>query len=441
MWASGHGRKSSLKKTVTKVRPGVRREPVSRPNSARSVIFVKVGRLFRAASHNLSYNRPMIELPQVITATADLEQACARLSTQPYVTVDTEFLRQTTYRPKLCLIQLAGEGLEVAVDPLTGLDLSSFYRLMANEAVVKVFHAARQDIEIIHQEAGVIPSPIFDSQIAAMALGHGEAISYGALVKKLLKRTHDKTYQSIDWCVRPLGPRQIEYALGDVTHLRDIYIKLKTRLQETGRESWLEEEVAVLTDPKTYAFDPADAWKRMKLTGKSRLGKAIIIELSAWRERTAQNENVPRGRVLKDEAIYEIAKHAPRSLDALSRLRTVRESVKARGDAVLRCVASALAHDPADLALPEAHNELPASASATVELLRVLLKAVSAELNIAPKLLASAEDLERLAQYDDADVPPLRGWRRQFFGEKALALKAGTLALGIKNREVRLFPL
>ncbi len=294
----------------------------------------------------------MIDLPAVITSTPDLEQACAYLSQQPFITVDTEFLRQTTYRPKLCLIQMAGEGLEFAVDPLTGLDLSSFYALMANEAVVKVFHAARQDIEIIHQEAGIIPNPIFDSQIAAMALGHGEAISYGALVKKLLKRTHDKTYQSIDWCVRPLGPRQIEYALGDVTHLRDVYTKLKQRLEETGRESWLEEEVAVLTDPKTYAFDPADAWKRMKLSGKSRLGKIIIIELSAWRERTAQNENVPRGRVLKDEAIYEIAKHAPRSLDALSRLRTVRESVKARGEAILRCVATALAHDPAEIAVP-----------------------------------------------------------------------------------------
>ncbi len=383
----------------------------------------------------------MIDLPPVITSTRELETACAFLSRQPFVTVDTEFLRQTTYRPKLCLIQMAGEGLEVAVDPLADVDLSSFYKLMANPRVFKVFHAARQDIEIVHQEAGVIPHPLFDTQIAAMALGHGEAISYGALVKKLLKRTHDKTYQSIDWCARPLGPRQIEYALGDVTFLREIYVQLKQRLEETGRESWLEEEVAVLTDPRTYAFDPADAWKRMKLTGKSRLGKAIIIELSAWRERLAQAENVPRGRVLKDEAIYEIAKHAPRSLEALSRLRTVRESVKARGDAILRCVASALASDLSETVIPGAHPELTATASATVELLRVLLKAVSAELNIAPRLLASSEDLERLAQYDHADIPALKGWRRQFFGEKALALKAGTLALGIKNKEICLFPL
>jgi ribonuclease D len=383
----------------------------------------------------------MIDLPQVITSTADLEKACAFLSQQPFVTVDTEFLRQTTYRPKLCLIQIAGQGLEAAVDPLAGVDLSSFYALMANREVMKVFHAARQDIEIIYQEAGIIPSPIFDTQIAAMALGHGEAISYGALVKKLLKLNHDKTYQSIDWCQRPLGPRQIEYALGDVTHLRDVYAKLKKRLEETGRESWLEEEVGVLIDPKTYAFDPAEAWKRMKLTGKSRLGKLVIIELSAWRERAAQNENVPRGRVLKDEAIYEIAKFVPNSIDALLRLRTVRDNVKARGEAILRCVAAAHAHDPASVSIPDAHADLPASASATVELLRVLLKAVSAELNVAPKLLASAEDLEKLARFDDADVPALRGWRKQFFGDKALALKTGQLALGIRNKEVQLFPL
>ena len=383
----------------------------------------------------------MTDLPAIITSTGHLEEACAHFSRQPFVTVDTEFLRQTTYRPKLCLIQMASEGLEVVVDPLAGVELFAFYALMANPAVVKVFHAARQDIEIVHQEAGIIPHPIFDTQIAAMALGHGEAISYGALVKKLLKQTHDKTYQSIDWCVRPLGPRQLEYALGDVTYLRDVYLKLKQRLQETGREAWLEEEVAVLTDPKTYAFDPADAWKRMKLGGKSRLGKAIIVELSAWREAAAQNENVPRGRVLKDEAIYEIAKHAPRSLEALSRLRTVRDSVKGRGEAILRCVAAALAHDPAGIVIPEAHNELTATATATVELLRVLLKAVSAELNIAPKLLASSEDLEKLAQYDGPDIAALRGWRRQHFGEKALALKAGRLALGVKNKEVHLFPL
>jgi ribonuclease D len=383
----------------------------------------------------------MTDLPPVIISSKDLKKACEHLARHPFVAVDTEFMRQTTYRPKLCLIQMAGDGLEVAVDPLAGLDLKPFYTLMANESVVKVFHAARQDIEIVHQEAGVIPYPIFDTQIAAMALGYGEAISYGALVKKLLKHNHDKTYQAIDWCARPIGPRQLEYALGDVTYLREVYVKLKDRLHETGRESWLEEEVGLLTDPRTYAFDPAEAWKRLKLGGKSRQARAIIMELAAWRERTAQDENVPRGRVIKDEAIYEIAKHAPRSLETLSRLRTVREVLKARGDAILIAVEAALKRDPAEVADAAAHLDLSATASATVELLRVLLKAVSAELNIAPKLLASGDDLDKLAQLDEPDVPALHGWRRQLFGEKALALKAGALALGIKNNEVAVFPL
>jgi ribonuclease D len=383
----------------------------------------------------------MIQLPAVITTSKDLQKACERLSGEPFVAVDTEFMRQTTYRPNLCLIQMAAPGLEVIVDPLGDIELSSFYALMANRSIIKVFHAGRQDIEIVYQEAGVIPSPLFDTQIAAMALGHGDSISYGALVKKLLKRNHDKTYQAIDWYARPLGARQLEYALGDVTHLRDVYLKLKQRLHDTGRESWLEEEMAALTDPKTYTFDPADAWKRLKLGGKPRQARAIVMELAAWRERTAQAENIPRGRVIKDEAIYEIAKHAPRTLDALSRLRAVRDSVKSRGEGILRAVEAAVARDISDVTGAVAPADLPASASAAVELFRVLLKAVSAELNIAPKLLASADDLQKLAQFDDPDIPALKGWRRQLFGEKALALKSGTLALGIKNNEIALYPL
>ena len=219
----------------------------------------------------------MIDLPPVITSSKDLRKACEQLSHQPFVTVDTEFMRQTTYRPKLCLIQMAAPGLEFIADPLAGLDLTPFYGLMANETVLKVFHAARQDIEIVYQEAGVIPHPLFDTQIAAMALGYGEAISYGTLVKKILKRNHDKTYQAVDWCARPLNAKQLEYALGDVTFLRDIYQRLQQRLQETGRESWLEEEVAILIDPRTYAFDPADAWKRLTAGQKRALDSAIEV--------------------------------------------------------------------------------------------------------------------------------------------------------------------
>jgi ribonuclease D len=335
---------------------------------------------------------------------------------------------------------MAAPGHEVIIDPLDDIDLGPFYRLMADEGVVKVFHAARQDIEIIRQDSNVIPKPLFDTQLAAMALGYGEAISYGGLVKKLLGRSHEKTYQAVDWCARPLSPRQLEYALGDVTHLRDLYLKLKARLKEKGRESWLEEEEALLMDPKTYAFDPADAWKRLKVGGRPPAAQAIIVELAAWRERTAQQENVPRGRVIKDEAIYEIAKHAPRSLEALKRLRSVREIANARGEDILRAVAAASERERtgADLETP---MDLPASASATVELLKVLLKAVSAELDVAPRLLASAEDLEKLAQFDEPDIPALRGWRRKYFGEKAMALKSGSLALGLQANEVKLIRL
>lgn len=377
-------------------------------------------------------------MPKVILSTDALKDALETFGTHAFVAVDTEFMRQSTYRPILCLIQLAVPGIEVIVDPLApGLDLGPFYALMANPDVVKVFHAARQDIEIVYQDSGLIPKPLFDSQIAAMALGYGEAVSYGTLVKKLLKRNHDKTYQAVDWSVRPLTSRQLEYAIGDVTHLRDIYAILKKRLKETGREAWLEEEVALLTDPKTYAFDPADAWKRMKLGGKSKTAKAIIIELCAWREQTAQSENVPRARILKDDAIYEIAKHTPRSADALTRLRAVRDQVRSRGSDILAAVEAALNRDRADMKDTETNADLPASTAATIDLLRVLLKAVAADLNIAPKLLASSEDLEKLVLSDAANIPALTGWRRGLFGEKALALKEGRLALSIKDGEIQ----
>ncbi len=377
----------------------------------------------------------------VITSTSDIEQVCAACAARAFVAVDTEFMRQTTYRPKLCLIQMAAVGIEVIIDPLPGGDLRAFYELMANTSVVKVFHAARQDIEIVYQDSGVIPKPLFDTQIAAMALGHGDAISYGALVKKLLKRNHDKTFQAIDWCARPMTPRQLEYALGDVTFLREIYFKLDERLKELNRQDWLDEELALLTDPKTYAFDPADAWRRLKLGGKSRAARAIIMELAAWREARAQHENVPRGRIIKDEAIYEIAKHAPRSLEALSRLRALRDVVRARGDDILRVTETALARDPASVPQGEGAADVPPSLNAILELFRVLLKAVSAELDVAPRLLASSQDLEKLALHETPDVPALKGWRRVHFGEKALALKAGRLALGVKDNGVALVPV
>ncbi len=374
---------------------------------------------------------------QIITLSEDLKSFCDRLADCPFVAVDTEFMRQTTYRPKLCLIQMAGPGLEALVDPLApGLDLAPFFELMANRRVLKVFHAARQDIEIVHQEAGIIPEPLFDTQIAAMALGFGEAVSYSMLAKKLLKRNLDKSYQAIDWTARPMSRRQLEYALGDVTHLIDIYKKLDQRLRETGREDWLAEEVAQLTDPRTYAFDPADAWKRLKLGGKSAKARAIIKALAAWREKTAQMENVPRGRVLKDDVLYDIAKFAPDSLEALGRLRSAKDLSRLRGADIVAITASAIESSAAADESEDFPREAPGSPSALIELLRVLLKAVSTELNIASKLIASAEDLEKLAMSDKADIPALRGWRYKAFGQTALALKRGEVGLTVRKGRV-----
>lgn len=385
--------------------------------------------------------KSMIQPIPVITLSQDLEAICDQLSSQPFIAVDTEFMRQTTYRPKLCLIQMAGTGIQALVDPLApGLDLRPFYQLMANRDVVKVFHAARQDVEIVYQEAGIIPEPLFDTQVAAMALGFGEAVSYSMLAKKLLKRNLDKTYQAIDWTIRPMSRKQLEYALGDVTHLLEIYVKLNKRLKETGRGSWLEEEVAQLTDRRTYEFDPAEAWKRMKLGGKTAKARAIIKALAAWREQTAQIENVPRGRVLKDDTLYEIAKYAPDSIDALARLRTAREVARTRGTEIVAITAAAMANTAGD-DTEEPARDAPAAPSAVIELLRVLLKAVSGELNIAPKLIAGTEDLEKLALSDDADICALKGWRRQVFGEKALALKSGDAALMVRNGRIRLLDL
>jgi ribonuclease D len=390
----------------------------------------------------MGYTTGMNDSPAVIEKSEELVQFCEIISRQPYVAVDTEFMRQKTYRPILCLIQMAAPGVEGVIDPLApGLNLEPFYQLMANAAVTKVFHAARQDVEIIVQEAKVIPLPLFDTQIAAMALGYGEAVSYGMLVKKLLKLNHDKTYQAIDWAARPLKPQQLDYALGDVTHLRELYVILQQRLRETGREGWLKEEVALLTDPRTYAFDPAEAWKRMKLGGKTKQARHVIAALSAWRERVAQEENVPRGRVIKDDAIYEIAKYVPRSLEALGRLRAVKDIYRQRGEAIMAAINGALAGTAPQPHLDGAVRDMPASAAATVELLRVLLRAVAADLNIAPKLIASSEELEQLALSDDADIQVLKGWRREMFGEKAIQLKKGGLALRLKNNEIEFIKL
>jgi ribonuclease D len=376
----------------------------------------------------------------LITTTHTLSDLCDRLGEHPFVTVDTEFIREQTFWPKLCLLQLAGPGGdEAVVDPLApGLDLAPFYKLMANERVVKVFHAARQDLEIVWTQARLMPKPIFDTQVAAMVCGFGESVSYVNLVKQTTGKNLDKSSRFTDWARRPLSERQLEYALGDVTYLRDVYLHLKKNLEEAGRARWLDEEMSELIDPRTYETQPEDAWRRLKLRIKNRKSLAVLIELAAWRERTAQASDVPRNRVLRDEALYDIANHAPTEANQLSQLRSLSDGFgrSARAKDIIDAVKKGLARDLSTLPSIREGGGLSAEKLATVELLRVLLKASAARSKVAPKLIADSEDLERIASEDSPDVLALKGWRRELFGSEAERLKRGEVALTVQRGEI-----
>lgn len=375
----------------------------------------------------------------LIGTSEELAEACARLGAAPYIAVDTEFMREQTFWPRLCLIQMASGDTEVLVDGLApGLDLKPFFDLMTDEKVLKVFHSARQDIEIVHHQASVIPHPIFDTQVAAMVCGFGEAVSYTMLVKRLLGRNLDKTSRFTDWSRRPLSERQLTYALGDVTHLRELYPKLRAQLDQSERASWLNEEMNVLTDPATYELHPEHAWKRLKMRTKTPKALAVLMELAAWREREAQSQDVPRARILKDEALYDIASQAPRTTEDLGSLRSLHNGFarSTRGRAVLEAIGRGLQRDPGTIPPIERGEPLPPEAQAVVDLLRVLLKATAGRHGVAPKLIATSEELEQIARSDDADAAVLRGWRKKLFGDDALALKRGELALVIDGGEV-----
>jgi ribonuclease D len=379
----------------------------------------------------------------LINSNEHLAEACARLGSAPFIAVDTEFMREQTFWPRLCLIQIAANGNEFLIDSLApGLDLAPFFELMVNERVLKVFHSARQDIEIVHHLARVIPHPICDTQVAAMVCGFGEAVSYSMLVKRLLNRNLDKTSRFTDWSRRPLSERQLTYALGDVIHLRDLYPKLQAQLDKSKRASWLSEEMGVLTDPATYQLHPEHAWRRLKMRIKTPKALAVLMELAAWREREAQAQDVPRSRILKDEALYDIASQAPRTPEDLGSLRTLHNGFarSMRGRAVLEAVGRGLGRDPSSIPPIERGKPMPPEAQAVVDLLRVLLKATAGRHGVAPKLIATSDELEEIARSGDTDVPVLRGWRRKLFGEDALALKRGELALVIKDGEVAVRP-
>jgi ribonuclease D len=376
---------------------------------------------------------------RLITTTDELADLCKRLAQHSFVAIDTEFMREQTYWPRLCLIQLAGPKDEALVDPLhPGISLQPFFDLMADEGVVKVFHAARQDLEIVWNQARLIPHPIFDTQVAAMVCGFGESVSYVNLVKQITNHDLDKTSRFTDWSRRPLSQQQLAYALGDVTHLRDVYLRLKADLEKDGRESWLDEEMAGLIDPATYETVPEEAWRRLKLRVKNRKGLAVLIELAAWRERAAQAQDVPRNRILRDEALYDIASHAPTETAQLSHLRTLSEgfSKSARAREIVEVVNRGLARDPKSVPLVRAGLPLPAEKVALVDLLRVLLKSCAARHKVAPRLIADGDDLERLAVEDAPDVAAMQGWRYELFGVLVEKLKRGELALKVDGGEV-----
>lgn len=375
----------------------------------------------------------------LISTTKDLAAACQRLASHDYVTVDTEFLRETTFWPKLCVIQMAGPDMGFIVDALAEtIDLEPFFDLMRDESVTKVFHAARQDIEIVVHLGNLIPSPLFDTQVAAMVCGFGDSISYDQLVYKVTGARIDKSSRFTDWARRPLTQKQLDYALADVTHLRDAYQFLKANLAEQNRSHWVQDEMKVLTSEGTYRTEPENAWQRLKLRVRKPIELAVMMKVAAWRETEAQSRNVPRSRVLKDDAIYEIAAQQPGNSEALGRLRTIPRGFERSksADDILRAVRSALDIPRGSLPKLPKGRQAPDGSAAAVDLLKVLLKLVSEAHGVAAKVIATVDDLEKIAADDDADVGALKGWRRELFGDVALKLKHGEVVLAFQDRQI-----
>lgn len=376
-----------------------------------------------------------------IADSATLAEFCGRVANSAYVTVDTEFMRERTYWAQLCVIQIASPDEAAAVDALApGMDLSPLLALLTDPRVLKVFHAARQDLEIFYHLCGTVPGPLFDTQVAAMVCGFGDAVSYETLAGQLANVRIDKSARFTDWAQRPLSDRQIAYALADVTHLRRIYLSLAQRLTATNRAAWLQEEMATLLDPATYRMEPAEAWRRFKpRTAKPRM-LAVLKEVAAWREREAQRRDVPRNRVIRDETVMDIAGHAPVTIDDLARVRGLSRSFAdgRLGEELLDAVRRGLALPDAEIPVLPPPVDLPPGLGPVVELFKVLLKMKCDEHGVAQKLVASTADLERIAADDEAPVPAMHGWRREVFGDAALALKRGELAFSLRGRKIQL---
>lgn len=377
---------------------------------------------------------------RIVETNQDLQAFVAELGAAPYLALDTEFLRDQTYYPRLCLIQVAAPGIEGIIDPLAaGMDLAPFYALIGRPDIVKVMHAARQDIEIFFLQGGVLPDPLFDTQIAAMVAGFGDAASYETLARKIAHVEIDKSARFTDWSHRPLSKRQLEYALADVTHLRVIYEWLKARLEKTGRTAWVAEEVAALQDPSLYRLDPDQAWKRLKPRTTNKRFLAVLAALAAWREREAQARDIPRGRVLKDEALTEIAAHPPETPEALERIRAVPKGFanSRMGKGLMEAILQGASAPPPEGAVAENRQQRRRRepSPAVVDLLKTLLRLRAEAAHVAPRLIANADEIERLAAGDDDDLPALHGWRLEVFGKDAIALRKGDLAIAVENGE------
>ncbi len=381
----------------------------------------------------------------LITDNDDLQAFCKSLEGAPYITVDTEFLREKTYWPLLCLLQICGPDGAVAVDALaTDIDLSPVYELFDDQSILKVFHAGRQDLEIFYNLTGRLPVPVFDTQVAAMVCGFGDSIGYEHLVSKLAGKRVDKSSRFTDWSLRPLSQKQIDYALSDVIHLRPVYEKLADMLNSNNRAEWIDEEMATLTRLGTYASQPENAYKRIKGRAPSARYLAILRELTAWREREAQRRDVPRNRVLRDEALVEIAHHTPETVAQLSRTRGLGAKLAEGhyGQQLLQAVITGKSVADVDCPEPQVKRDLPRGLGPVTDILKVLLKMKCEEFDVAGKLLANSADVELIAAFgEDADVAALKGWRREVFGEGALKLRAGEMSLAIDGKKLKLIPI
>ena len=373
---------------------------------------------------------------RIVDSTPQLRALTSELAPAPYLALDTEFMRDQTYWPKLCLIQVAAPGIDAIIDPLAdGMDLAPFYELLKSPGIVKVLHAARQDIEIFHHQGGMIPDPLFDTQIAAMVCGFGDAASYETLCRKIAHVEIDKSSRFTDWSRRPLSQKQLDYAIGDVTHLRTVYDFLRKKLEQTGRSAWVQEEIAALQDPALYALHPEIAWKRLKPRTSNKRFLAMLSALAAWREREAQERDIPRGRVLRDEALTEIAAHPPETAEGLERIRAVPKGFanSRLGKGLIEAIQegrSAKSPEPIEHDRPRRRRE---PSPAAIDLLKTLLRLRAEAVGVAPRLIANADDIERLAANEDEGVPALHGWRAQVFGNDAVALRKGELAIALED--------